>query len=352
MPPTKLTDFDSSRCPEFQPTNEFDTCLYFDPATNLTECGFCTKEQYYRCLAHNGQIPLSYSSVQSFLTCHYLYYLQAIRGIQTRDPAKSSPLKMGTLWDAVLTKHYGGINRETGLPYDIPGIINKYEIAPRDVAKVRGLYRAYKMLEIQIDPDYELQTKINLKLDFDQVWGGGSPVEILITGYYDRKYPDRFIENKLSGRPDNYLDPWFIQSQIGTYFLADPSLLSCTMEIARTPDLKSTGKNKEEDDDIYGERVYQDAISRPSHYFLGYNQDTHHYGKKFFRTEFNLEELKARYIHIFREYWEARLFNGWYKNDRACNNILPGIKCDMISVCRYNNMSETVYQIRQRPVTF
>ncbi len=259
---------------------------------------------------------------------------------------------MGTLWDAVLNKYYDGINKDTGKPYNMPEIINKYEIAPRDVAKVRGLYRAYKMLEIQIEPGYELQTKINLKIDFKKVWNGGAPVELMITGYYDRKYPTHFIENKLSGRPDNYLDPWFIQPQVGTYFLADPSLESCTMEICRTPDLKSTGKNKEEDDETYGERVYQDVLSRPSHYFLGYNQSTHHYGKKFYRTEFNLKELKDRFIHIFREYMEARALNGFYKNDRACSNILPGISCDMINICRYNNMSETQYQIRQRPVIF
>jgi hypothetical protein len=252
----------------------------------------------------------------------------------------------------VIGKHYGGIDRETGKPYDIPAIIEKYEINPRDVAKVRGLYRAYKLLEIQIDPGYELQAKIDLKIGFDKTWGEGTPVEVLITGFYDRKYPDHFIENKLSGRPDYYLDPFFIQSQVGTYFLADPSLQSCTMEIARTPDLKSTGRFKEESDDDYGERVYQDVLSRPSHYFLGYQQDTHKYGKKFYRTEFNLEELKARYIHILREYWEARLFGGWYKSDKSCMNALPGIQCEMLQLCRYNNLSETIYQIRKRPITF
>ncbi len=347
-----LTDFNQSKCPDFVIDDQFQACSYFDPATNLKECGYCKQTQYYRCLAHNGQIPLSYSSVQSFLTCHHLYYLQAIRGIQTRDPAKSSPLKCGALWDAVLQKHYGGIDRETGKPPDIPAIIAKYEMSPREVAKVRAVYRAYKMLEVQIDSGYDLQAKISLTLGFDQHWGEGTPVEVLITGYYDRKYSDHFIENKLSGRPDNYTDPWFIQSQIGTYFLADPSLQSCTMEIVRNPDLKSTGKFKEESDEDYGERCYQDILTRPSHYFLGWNVETHRYGKKFFRTEFNLDELRSRYIHIFREYWEARQFDGWYKNDRACNNVLPGIQCDMIQICRYNNMSETMYQVRQRPITF
>jgi hypothetical protein len=341
-----LTDFTADRCPDFSPDSQFGACTYFDPAPDARECGFCKKQDtYYRCLAHNGQIPLSHSSVQDFLTCHHLYYLKALRGIQTKDAAKSSPLKCGTLWDAVLQNHLGK-------PQDIKTIITKYEIGDRDVAKVRALYRAYKMLEIQIESGYELQAKIDLKLGFDKVWGDGYPVEVMVTGFYDRKYEKSFVENKLSGRPDNYSDPWFIESQIATYFLADPSLEYVVMEIARTPDLKSTGKFKDESPDEYSERCYQDILSRPSHYFMGYNQETHRYGRKFHREEFNLQEVKDRFIHIFREYWEARQFSGWFKNSRSCSNILPGIACDLLGVCRYNTMSEDTYQIRKRVLTF
>jgi hypothetical protein len=347
-----LSEFIEERCSDFCPDFKFKFCEYYDPTSNPQECGFCKKIGRYRCIAHRGQIPLSHSTVQNFLTCHHLCYLQAFRGIQTRDEAKSPPLKMGALWDAVLTKHYGGINRETGKPYNIPALIQKYEIGTREVAKVRSLYRAYKLLEIEIEPDYELQAKISMVIPFNKVWGDNTPVEVLVTGYYDRKYDDHFVENKLSGRPDFYTDPWFIQSQVGTYFLADPKLQSCTMEIARVPDLKSTKSYKDETDDEYAERCYQDILSRPSYYFLGYDVKTHKYGKKFFRTEFDLEELKNRYLHILREYWEARELNGWYKNDKSCMNVLPGIQCDMLDVCRYNNMSETQYKIRERPITF
>jgi hypothetical protein len=348
-----LSDFDSKRCAEFNPNNEFQICQYYEPATNPLECGYCKKEGYsYRCIAHNGQIPLSHSTVQNFLSCHYLCYLANFRGIQTLDAAKSNALKGGILWDAVQQKHLGGIDRETGKPFDIPALIKKYEIEDKVVAKVRGLYRAFKMLEVQIDPGYDLQAKIDLKIEFDKVWGDGYPVEILLTGYYDRKYSDYFVEQKFSSKPDYYLDPYFIQSQIGTYFLADPSLNSCIMEVVRVPDLRSTGKNKDESPEEYGERVYQDAISRPSHYFIGWNPLTRRYGKKYFKKEFDIWDLKSRYIHIFREYWEARKFNGWYKNDKSCMNLLPGIPCEMLSVCRHGNMSESIYKIRQRPVIF
>ena len=348
-----LQDFDSKKCEKFNPNLDFKACESFDPATDPRECGFCKQEQYYRCIAHKGQIPLSHSTIQNFLTCHHLCYLVNVRGIQVRDVMKSSPLKCGVLWDAVLGKHYGALDKETKQPYDIPALIKRYEIEPRDVAKVRGLYRAYKMLEVQIDDGFEIQKKIDLTIGFDKVWGDGVPVEVMVTGFYDRFYADNcFVENKFSGRPDLYQDPFFIQSQIGTYFLADPSLESCIMEICRNPDLKSTHSHKDEDAETYGERVYQDALSRPGHYFIGWNIDTHRYGRRYYRKEFNLEEIRNRYIHIFREFWEANKFGGFYKNDRACAQILPGIPCEYISLCRHNNMSETIYKIRQRPITF
>ena len=338
-----LTDFDSTKCPDFNPDYEFSTCAYYDPVDSQpVECGFCKKTGvYYRCLADTQRcIPLSYSSVLGFLTCHHLYYLKAIRGIRVLDHATNPPLKCGKLWDVVLQNYYKGIDKDTGKPFDIPAIINQYQIAPRDVAKVKALYRAYKMLEIEIDPDYEFQKKIEMQIE-----------GVLITGYYDRNYIDYFAENKMSGSPDRYLDPYFIQSQIGTYFLADPNLESCIMEIVRNPGLKSTGDNKEEAPEVYGERIYQDALSRPSHYFIGYNPKTRRYGKKYFRGEFNLEEIADRFKHVKREIYYAQRYGGWYKNDRVCNNVLPGIVCDMLPLCRNNNFNSAIYKIRER-ITF
>jgi len=124
------------------------------------------------------------------------------------------------------------------------------------------------------------------------------------------------------------------------------------MEIVRVPQLKQTGKNKDETPEELQERVYQDAISRPSFYFIGWNSTTRRYGKKYFRTEFDLEDLKSRYLHVFREIFDARITNGFYRNDRVCNNILPGISCDMLSCCRTGNMSEAAYQIRKKKIKF
>lgn len=337
-----LSDFDASKCPDFSPNDEFKCCTYYDPADDPIEIGFCKKVGiYYRCLADTQRcIPLSHSSVQDYLTCHYLLYLKSFRGVRVIDSATSSPLKCGKLWDSVLQHYYKGIDRDTGKPFDIPAIIKQYEIESRDVAKVKGLYRAYKMLEIQIDPDFEFQRKIDMKIG-----------DVRITGYLDRNYLTNFAENKMSGSPDRYLDPYFIQSQIGTYFLADPKLEYCIMEIVRNPGLKSTGNNKDEEPEIYGERIYQDALSRPSWYFIGYDSKTKRYGKKYYRGEFDLEEVAHRFKSVHREIYQANRSGGWYKNDRSCLSVLPGIPCDMLPLCRYNTISESIYKIRER-ITF
>lgn len=343
----KLNDFDQSHCSKFSPNSDMSSCTYYELSVNENENGFCKRPEFYRCLATTVKvIPLSHSSVQDFLTCHQLYYLRAIRGIQTKKSKLSSPLKMGSLWDSVLQKYIGKTE------VNIADIINEYEIDDKDVAKVKGLFRAYKELEIVVEEGGNLQAKIDLKVGFENVWHGKVPVELLITGYYDRKYQCYFVENKLSSRPESYLDPYFINSQVGTYFLADTSLEYCIMEVVRTPALKSTGKNKEENADELCERIYQDCISRPSYYFIGYDNKTKKYGKKFYRSEFDLEDIKSRYLHIFREIFDARVMNGWYKNNKACNNVLPGISCDLLGICKTGNMSEEVYSIREKKVKF
>lgn len=352
----KLVQFDAEKCGDFEPNEKFNTCKFYDPASDSRECGFCKlSKKYYRCLADVRRgIPLSFSSINNFLTCHYYYYLKNIRGIEQRPSMISLPLKRGTLWDAVKQKHLGGIDKETGKPYDIAALIDKYEIPSREVAAIRALYRAYKILDMTVDEGYSLQAKVDLVFDIGKKWGESLfPVTIDGTGYYDRKYPTYFCEDKMTTRVDNYLDPLFIQSQVALYFLADPKLDYCIMEVVRFPELKSTGSHKDESDQTYGERVYEDIISRPSHYFIGYDSTKNMYGKKYFRKEFALDEVRDRFIHVFREYYEARMFDGWYKNDRVCKQVLPGIPCDMLDLCRiHNKFNETVYKIRDRIMQF
>ena len=317
-------------------------CDCFYRIDDHDNAGFCKRPEYYRCVKETGTmpIPLSYSSVSNFLTCPMMYYLKDIRGIVIRDAATSKAIKMGKLWDVV---------KQTLLArkVDIGEVVESYQIENTEIAKVKALNRAYKELGITVDPVYTLQAPFNNEIVAEGVYST-DPVPVKIKGFYDRKYEKYFVEDKLSARPDNYLDVWFIQSQIGAYFLADPSLEYCIMEIARVPDLKSVGRFKEESPEQYEERAYQDIISRPSFYFLGWDKETKRYGKKYYRSEFDLESIRDRFRIVSIMIHDCAGFNGFYRNDRCCSAILPGIPCEMKAICRSGNMSEEVFKIKNK----
>jgi hypothetical protein len=280
-------------------------------------------------------------------------------------------MKAGKLWDCVKQKHLG-------VDIDLKAVINEYEIDPYIVAKVRALYHAYKELEITVDEGYELQAKVNLTYDItltpssfipsidvnkekinlwaDRMEQSGDERKwifpLSITGFYDRKYSNYFCEDKLSGKPEFYLDPHYINSQIGTYFLADPKLEFVIMEICQMPQQKvlEEGKKRierESPEELYA-RVYQDILSRPSAYFIGWDRTKKRYGKKFYKGEFQLNNVVDRYKQIVLEILSARYNNGFYRNEKVCNNICPGVACEMIPICRNGNMSETMFKIRNK----
>jgi len=288
--------------------------------------------------------------------------LKKILGIQVRPPFLNSMIKAGKLWDIIRQKSLGG-------DVSIKDTISEYEIDPYIVSKVRAIYHAYKEFGLGVDPGYELQAPVNLTYDIHvpassfipsidigkdavNLWADRSAGEtrewifpLHLTGFYDLKYANFFGEDKLSGRPEMYLDPFFIQSQNGTYFLADPSLEYCIQHVVLFPQQREKKRIEESPDEIY-KRVFDDVISKPSKYFLGLNKEKARYGKKLYRTEFDLKSLELRYIQIAIEILAARWTGNFYKNWKVCNNVLPGISCDFQSICQTGKISETMYSIR------
>jgi len=367
------TLLDSSLCPNLKPTQDNRECAYYEYAENdkmnidSGKCGFCKRPNAYRCIADVTRIiPQSHSSIGTFLTCHQLYYLQKILGIEKRPAFLSTAMKAGVLWDSVKQKHLGA-------EINIKSIIDTYEIDPITVVKVKALYNAYKELEMQVEPGYELQSKINLTYDIvippssfiPSVTVGAEAINLwqekevqsndertwkfplTVNGFYDRKYPTYFTEDKLSSRPEFYLDPFYIQSQCSTYFLADPKLEWVIMEVVQFPKYKSP-KNKEESADVVYKKVYDDILSHPSNYFMGFKRDKRVYGRKLFRNEFDLVATQERFKQVTIEILAARWSNNFYKNFKSCSNVMPGIGCELQSICRNGNMSETTYQIRDK----
>ena len=383
-------------CKKFQPSFDNLECDYYIPATDANfepihgECGYCKQPKAFRCVADVCRIiPLSHSSVSDFCTCHYLYYLKKILGIEIRPPFLSSALKAGVLWDAVKQKHLGAkdilissVRNADKTKIVKMGIIDKYEIDDYTVAKVKAIYSAYKYLEIEVDLGYELQAKIDMTYDIilppsqfvpSITVGDNHAKEVVnlwreadkqsederkwifplkITGFYDRKYSNYFAEDKLSGSPSYYTEVYPLTSQVGTYLLADSKLEKVVMEVVQMPQqkiLKETKKRLEAEtpEQLY-DRVYNEILSRPSNYFIGYAKERNRYGKIFHRGEFDLAEIESSYKQIIIELLSARWSNNFYKNPKACNNQYGQI-CSYLPICRNQNMSETIFTIRQKP---
>lgn len=340
------------------------------------ECGYCKQPKSFRCVADVCRIiPLSHSSVSDFCTCHYLYYLKKILGIEIRPPFLSSALKAGTLWDATKQLHLGK-------KQSLRDIINKYEIDDYTVAKVKAIYSAYKYLEIEVDPGYELQAKIDMTYDIilppsqfvpSITVGDNHAKEVVnlwkeakdqaederrwifplkITGFYDRKYPTYFSEDKLSSKTEYYTEVYPITNQVATYFLADSNLEKVIMEVVQFPQqkiLKETKKRVQEEspEQLY-ERVYNEILSRPSNYFIGFNRETKRYGKVFYKGEFPLSEVEDSYRQIVIEILSARWSNNFWKNRKACN-FMYGHLCPYLPICTNQNVSDAMFSIRSKP---
>ena len=373
---------DSRLCQKFQPSFDNLECDFYIPATDDNfepihgECGYCKQPKGFRCVADVCRIiPLSHSSVSDFCTCHYLYYLKKILGIEIRPPFLGTPLKAGVLWDSTKQLHLGEKK-------SLRDIINKYEIDDYTVAKVKAIYSAYKYLEIEVDSGYELQAKVDMTYDIilppsqfvpsvtvgdirtkevvnlwqeaneqsedDRRW----TFPLKITGFYDRKYSNFFCEDKLSSRVEYYTEVYPLSSQVATYFLGDANLEFVCMEVVQFPGqkiLKETKKRLEAEtpDQLY-ERVYNEILSRPSVYFIGYDREKKKYGKKFFRNEWNLAEIEDSYKQIIIEILSARWSNNFYKNRKSCN-FMYGHKCEYLPICENQNVSEQMFSIRQKP---
>ena len=297
--------------------------------------GFCQLSREFLCIEDtDGRFPrLSFSTVSDFLDCKWKYFLKHVKGIRTLDPATGDALKMGVLWDVCVQTIVGNIPKS-----EIKRTIEKYEIPELAERKVKAVYKAFKDLNINIDIMCRPQDRFELSINYPL-----ANHTFVLTGVYDRKYEDHFVETKFSRSPDYYTNLFNIIPQVGTYFASDPAMEYCIMEVVRCPDLKG-----DKDDLVaYQERCYHDIMARPGWYFPGFNKETRTFGKKFYRSEFNLDEVIERYQDVYYQIADSAFRNAFTKNYKACYRPFP---CDMIPICLFNVMSEVVYGIKKKPV--
>ena len=104
------------------------------------------------------------------------------------------------------------------------------------------------------------------------------------------------------------------------------------------------GKYADESAEEYEERCYGDILSRPAHYFLVWDRKSRTYGVRFWRSEFDLDEIFSTYVHVLREIQETVKRGSWYPNNLACH--VPAA-CPFLPIKRSGVVSEEVFEKRQ-----
>uniref|UniRef100_A0A6M3KY58 Putative PD-(D/E)XK nuclease superfamily protein n=1 Tax=viral metagenome TaxID=1070528 RepID=A0A6M3KY58_9ZZZZ len=279
------------------------------------------------------QPQISASQLRTWDTCRRLWYYQKQLRLEV-IPAKLSPaIKAGALWDTCMNALYSG----ESVGDAVNKCVDAYEIDEHDVAMVKGLYRAHRALII---PDTSCICQDSLEMTLDD---GTTIIGILDRTYFTAEHP-YFVETKLTGDPSFYDSTFFTIGQVGTYFLLYPLASYVKMEITRKPKLKLN--REQESAEHYGERVYQDAISRPRHYFIGYDREKQDFGKRFYRSEFPDTELLDKYQKIAAE---IRAHAGQPESayDRRFTSCIRfGRECEFLPVCKTGGVSQNIYQVR------
>lgn len=292
--------------------------------------GFCRLPDEFKCPVYEyffyGQI--SVSQANTWMRCHRAYRHKYIDGIEMQDKMINRNMKIGQLI------HEGAEQIYSGKPVSVDYSRYFGESDKRETGIVQVMIEKLSTLKRPDEPCLP-EEGFNIEL----------PDCPNIRGVIDVLYAEHFIEFKTSGNPDYYLTPHYLQSQLGTYFLSDPKLKYCTMKVIRIPQLKSAGQYKDEDAETYVNRVMLDVEKRPAYYFVGLTDDGT-WGKKFYKAEFDMDEIVERYRHIMRERRLAIKQKCYYKNETGCLYPQP---CMYLQLCETGGVSDLIYTYREKP---
>ena len=255
------------------------------------------------------------------MKCKRLYYYGQMLGVQVKEDYQSDALKMGKMIDYYITQNTACFLIQGDTLWQ---------------AKVFAITEVFVKLGFNIN-GYSGQIKFLIQED-------GHPQ---IKGFIDLEANDKthFIELKCTSKPDYYTNPYWIHDQVGTYFLSNPNYQYAIMWVIRVPMLKQTGAFKDESLEDYKDRCVRDMLKRPSWYFQGYDKDTGTFGLKFYRSEFDLDGLKARYRWIADEIKNCTEADYWYQDRTQCINPW---KCDYMRICDSGGISNDVYERRKK----
>lgn len=304
-------------------------CKHYQRPNEPHEPGFCTQPTNFFCTeAMKKRLPsISYSRATDFIHCKRRYLHGVIEGLRVRPEHLPEAMKLGKAWDLILRNKYDFSQYPDMRPY-----IDNLAFTPEQAAKINALNRAFTDLEVTINKDGLLgcQYKVTTQI-----------LNNNLVGFVDRAYQDFIIESKISGRPDFYQQKENVAYQLGTYFLTNEGWEYAVVEITRVPSLRlKDGESPE----AYEQRIYGDVISRPAYYFLGWDRKTRTYGTRFFRSEFDLEEIYSTFCHVLHEIQDTVQRGAWYPNNLACHVPAP---CPYLPIKRSGVISDEIYEKRQ-----
>lgn len=286
---------------------------------------FCSKPKLFLC--PEGLPVISHSSKENFISCRQKYYFSKVCGIRSIDSKKAIPLKLGSIWDELVqTEFSGGMTKEKFWE-----LVNYYEVDEYSWPKIYALVKAYKTLGIEVDKTGEPQKEFTINRS-----------SAVITGFIDVAYQDHFDEYKLSARPDFYHNTHNMASQVSTYFMSNNDYEYVTIKSTRLPGQK----HKDEDPEAFVDRIYSDIVARPGYYFIGFDRKRKDFGRRYYRSEFQLEDIYNDYEEVIRDI--LRCENGesnYYQNKKSCYN--PGT-CSYLPICSNRSVSNELFFIEDK----
>jgi hypothetical protein len=316
-------------CPMLTPGDGLPCKWYLRP-DDKTQPGFCGYPGTIRFFCEEAmkrRLPsISSSSLTDFIHCKLRYYHKTIEGLSVKPEHLPESMKLGKAWDLILHAKYAPT-------FDPTEEVEALQLTPEQAAKINGLARAFTDLEIHLNTDGLLgcQYKITSQI-----------LNTNLVGFVDRAYENFLVESKLSTRPNFYEHKENVTYQAGTYMIADGRWDYIIMEVTRTPSLRIKDGESPED---YEERIYGDVVSRPGYYFLGWDRKAKTFGTRFWRGEFDLEEVYSTYVYVLEEIKSALERGAWYPNSLACH--VPSA-CAYLPIKRSGVVSEEIYERRQK----
>jgi hypothetical protein len=301
-------------------------CKHYLSSNIKGEAGFCNLPRKFRCEeAMKYYNPtMTQSALKSYMQCPYKYHLHYNLGVKRKDEHLPEPIKAGILWDTWMT---GDVST-------LPALVERYQVDWRLESKLRALVKAFQELEIE-------QRRGDTQCKVQAILG-----EYVVTGTVDDAHENYFNEDKLGGRPEFYHELSNIHMQCGTYFLSNPAWDFVDIRAVRLPQLKTGwGKYGDETSRDYRDRIFGDICKRPSYYFPGYNKSNKAFGRRFWRSEFDLDFVRSTYRKVFQMLRYTTDNNLWVRNELAC--YVP-TQCMYIDIKKTGVVSEELFDYEDK----